>query len=235
MSFPKFPIFKILILVTILAVPGFLYYLLQAKGKNRYKPLPIYGPKEVAATFTTKRGKKIPDTIYHQIPNVKFISSTGDSLDFSDYKTELLIVNFFYSRNGSPLNEMNQTMRGIKEEFKDNKLVRFISISVDPDFDKPKVLRSYAKQLNTGLTRWNLLTADTAIVYPLARNSFFVNAFKGTNGETDYIFSDQLILLDVNHRIRGYYKATSTDEMKRLSDELKVMITEELRKIKAEA
>ena len=65
MIFPKFPIFKILILVTILAVPGFLYYLLQAKGKNRYKPLPVYGPKEVAATFTTKRRKKIPDTIFH--------------------------------------------------------------------------------------------------------------------------------------------------------------------------
>ena len=56
MSKNKFPIFKILILVTILAVPGFLYYMLQAKGKNRYKPLPIFGPKIVASTFHTKKG-----------------------------------------------------------------------------------------------------------------------------------------------------------------------------------
>lgn len=235
MTLPKFPIFKILILVTILAVPGFLYYLLQAKGQNRYKPLPIYGPKEVAKTFTTKRGKKIPDTIYHQIPGVKFISSTGDSIDFGKLNKELLIVHFFYTRNGSPLKEMNETMKGIREEFKDNKLIRFISISVDPDFDKPQVLRNYANQINKDLKRWDLITADTAIVYPLARDYFFVNALKGDNGDTDFIFSDQLILLDVNHRIRGYYKATSKDEMKKLSDELKVMITEELRKIKAEA
>jgi len=63
------PIKKILILVTILAVPGFLYYLLQEKGKNRYKPLAIYGPKKVATTFHSVRGEKIPDTQYCQILN----------------------------------------------------------------------------------------------------------------------------------------------------------------------
>ena len=47
MSKIKFPLFKVLILVTILAVPGFLYYLLQEKGKNRYKPLAIYGPSKI--------------------------------------------------------------------------------------------------------------------------------------------------------------------------------------------
>jgi protein SCO1/2 len=235
MTIPKFPIFKILILVTILAVPGFLYYLLQAKGKNRYKPLPIYGPKEVAATFTTKRRKKVRDTIYHQIPNVKFISSNSDSLDFGKLKTELLIVHFFYTRNENPLKEMNQSLKIISDEFKDNKLIRFVSISVDPMFDTPSVLDKYALTIGAKQKKWNVVTADTSVVYPLARNSFFVNAFKGNKSDTDFIFSDQLILLDVNHRIRGYYKATSKDEMKRLSEELKVMITEELRKIKAEA
>ncbi|HCN84178.1 MAG TPA: electron transporter, partial [Sphingobacteriaceae bacterium] len=63
----SFPVKKILILVTILAVPGFLYYLLQDKGKNRYHPLSYFGPKQLANTFHTTRGKKIPDTVYHTI------------------------------------------------------------------------------------------------------------------------------------------------------------------------
>ena len=36
------PFKKIIILVLVLIVPGFLYYLLTAEGKNRYKPLPGY-------------------------------------------------------------------------------------------------------------------------------------------------------------------------------------------------
>ena len=74
MSFPSFPLKKILILLILLAVPGTVYYLLKEKGINRYRPLPIYGEKQVAKTFTIKRRKQVPDTIYHVIRNFKFLN-----------------------------------------------------------------------------------------------------------------------------------------------------------------
>jgi protein SCO1/2 len=230
----KFPLFKILILVTILAVPGFLYYLLQAKGKNRYKPLPVFGPKIVASTFKTKRGVKIPDTIYHQIKNVKLVNVLGDTLKFDDIKKQLIVVNFFYSRNQSPLKEMNLRLQGLNEEYKDNSIIRFISISVDPDFDNTQVLAKYALNIGAKPNKWDILVADSSVVYPLAKQQFFVNALRNNSNKEDFIFSNQFILLDADHRIRGYYTGTSSDEVKKMSDEMKVLITEELRKIKAE-
>ena len=71
-----------MILVTILVVPGFLYYLLQDKGKNRYHPLSYFGPKQLAATYHTRRGEKIQDTIYHTISNFKLTNQAGDSVSF---------------------------------------------------------------------------------------------------------------------------------------------------------
>lgn len=234
MSNRKFPILKILILVTILAVPGFLYYLLQAKGKNRYKPLPIYGPKEVASTFKTKRGKKIPDTIYHHISDVKFLTGTGDSLDLANIKKQLLVVNFFYSRNNDPAKAMNDQLKSLNSEYETNSIIRFLSISVDPLFDTKDVLKSYGQTVGAKPNKWDFVVADTSVVYPLARKEFFVNVLNPNNNDADFVFSDQFILLDADHRIRGYYIGTSRDEVKRLSDEIKVLITEELRKIKAE-
>ena len=230
----KFPLFKILILVTILAVPGFLYYLLQAKGKNRYKPLPVFGPKIVASTFKTKRGVKIPDTIYHQIKNVKLVNVLGDTLKFDDIRKQLIVVNFFYSRNQSPLKEMNLRLQGLNEEYKDNSIIRFISISVDPDFDNTQVLAKYALNIGAKPNKWDILVADSSVVYSLAKQQFFVNALRNNRNKEDFIFSNQFILLDADHRIRGYYTGTSSDEVKKMSDEMKVLITEELRKIKAE-
>ncbi|MBK0383348.1 SCO family protein [Pedobacter sp. SD-b] len=230
----KFPLAKILILVTILAVPGFLYYLLQAKGKNRYKPLPIFGPKEVAATFYTKRGKKIPDTIYHQIPATQLISSTGDSINIKDFKGKITVVNFFYSKNKNVLPQINEGLSSIYDEFKDNKLIKFLSISVDPRSDSVKALKDYAKALKAKKGKWEIGTADTSITYPLIRDQFFVNVLHDPQDTSKFIFSDKLILLDADQRIRGYYTATSFNEIKRLSDEIKVLITEELRKIKLE-
>ena len=47
---------KISILVLILAVPGFLYYLLTVKGKNRYHSLPKFGPKTITKTTHKSTG-----------------------------------------------------------------------------------------------------------------------------------------------------------------------------------
>jgi protein SCO1/2 len=196
--------------------------------------LPIFGPKVLASTFKTKRGVKIPDTVYHQIPNVKFLKASGDSVSFDSINRQLLVVNFFYSRNKFPLKEMNTQMEILNQEYKTNPIVRFVSISIDPDFDTKNVLHQYALNIGAKPNKWDILVADSAVVYPLAKSQFYVNALKGDIGKQDFIFSDQFILLDANHRIRGYYTGTSADEVKRLSDEIKVLITEELRKIKAE-
>src|SRR5690606_16001263 len=98
--------------------------------------------------------------------------------------------------------------------------------------DSNDKLKLYANKIGAIPNKWDILSADTSVTYPLARNQFFVNAFQTANGE--FIFSDKLILLDAENRIRGYYTGTSTDELRRISDEIKVQITEELRKIKAE-
>jgi protein SCO1/2 len=232
MSKIKFPLYKILILVTILAVPGFLYYLLQAKGKNRYRPLPIYGEKKVASTFTTKRGVKIPDTIYHIIPNIKLSSAQGDSINFKDLKGSLLIVNFFYSKDGLVTPKVNQVISGLNNEFDNNRLIKFVSISVDSKGDNAEVLNNYAAKIGAKKGKWEILNADSSITYPWIRNQFFVNVFE--DQDKSFVFSDKFVLLDAEQRIRGYYVATSFEEVKKLSEELKVLITEELRKIKAE-
>ena len=228
----KIPFKKLIILVAILALPGFLYYLLQAKGKNRYKPLPIYGPKTVLATYQKKRGKIIPDTLYHTIKPIDFINQDGAFLAFADLKRKIIIVNFFYTRNQNLNATLNKRLKSLYDEYKGNKIIKFVSITVDSQFDKPVVLKQYARSLKIDTKQWYFLTGDNAQVFDLAKNQFYVNAHKVKDG--DFIVSEKLILLDAEHRIRGYYDGTSVSAILQLSDELKVQITEELRKIKAE-
>jgi len=96
------------------------------------------------------------------------------------------------------------------------------------------VLHQYALNIGAKPNKWDILVADSSVVYPLAKQQFFVNALRNNSNKEDFIFSNQFILLDADHRIRGYYTGTSSDEVKKMSDEMKVLITEELRKIKAE-
>ena len=224
---------KILILVTILAVPGFLYYMLQEKGKNRYKPLHIFGPKEVAATFHSVRGKQIPDTNYHEVQNFKLVNQAGDSVSFESYKTKILIINLFYTQsNNYAVNFANKAMHAFDFTYQKNKAVNFISISMDPLEDRPEVLAGYAKTQGAIPGKWDMLTGDSAQVYQLINKGLLIDALQETiDGKKKFTYSNMFVLLDTHHRIRGYYEATSQEALSKLDDEIKVLLAEELRNI----
>lgn len=225
---------KILILVAILAVPGFLYYLLQDKGKNRYRPLAIYGPKIVAPTFHTVRGKEIPDTVYHTVEDFKLLNQNGDSISLANYKGKVIVINLLYTKGkASGVDFANRAMGVFSSVYQKNTMVHLVGLSIDPENDVPAVLLPYAKQIGANSDKWDLLTGDSTEVNKLARNGLLLDAHKTVeNGEAKFIFSNMFVLLDSHHRIRGFYEATNQEALSKLDDEIKVLIAEELRNMR---
>lgn len=228
------PIKKILILVTILAVPGFLYYLLQEKGKNRYKPLAFYGPKQVAKTFHSVRGKQIPDTIYHVLPDFKLVDQSSVAKTLTSYQGKILLVNLFYTKASTfGVQAANKAMGNFAKTYQKNDLVHFIGITIDPENDHPNALSQYAKENLPRLPKWDLLTGDTLQVQTLVNKGLLLDAIKTKeNGVQKFTFNNMFVLIDTKHRIRGYYEATSQEALSKLDDEIKVLVAEELRNMR---
>lgn len=221
---------KIVILVLILAVPGFLYYLLTVQGKNRYKPLPFYGPKIVAKTGHKFHGKYIPDTVYHKLPDFKLTDQNKQPVTLGSFDNKIFIAGFFYTHCPDVCDKVNANLDTLVKGYAKNRMVHFVSITVDPMRDSAAVLNAYANKM-ASTAKWQFLTGDTATIYNLAAKGFLVNA--AHTGKDQFVLDDKLVLIDQDKHIRGYYSGTSITDMNRLNDEIKVMIAEELRKIKA--
>jgi protein SCO1/2 len=222
---------KVLILVAILAVPGFLYYELVHQGKNRYKPLPFFGPKAVASTFHTFHGKKIPDTIYHKLPDFKFMNQLGDTLSWKNYRGRIIVLNLFYTKgNNYAVQFANRAMSAYLVNYGSNRMIRLAGLSIDPVNDRPAVLQPYAEKLKAKAGKWDLLTGDSTAVYNWINKGLFIDAHQEfEKGERKFIYSNMFVLLDPQHRIRGYYDATNQEALAKLDDEVKVLVAEELR------
>lgn len=228
----SFSVKKVLILVTILAVPGFLYNILQDQGKNRYKPLPFFGPKKIASTFHSVRGKQVPDTIYHNIGDFKLVNQNGDTVTARGYEGKIKVLNLFYTKgNTEAVQIANKAMQALELAYNRNKVVSFISLSIDPINDTPEVLKDYATRLSAKAGKWDLLSGDSTTMYNLINKGLFVDAHQeNTGAEQKFVYSNMFVLLDYQNHIRGYYEATSQEDLSKLDDEIKVSILEELRK-----
>ena len=232
-SSSKKKISTILILAAILVMPGFLYYLLQEKGKNRYHPLAIFGPKKVAGTFHSVRGKKIPDTIYHKLADFSLINQNGDSVKLGDWDGRVVVVNLFHTQAKSEgATAALNSMQSFNKMYQTNKMMRFASVSVDNQDDVSK-LSTFAKGLSAKPPKWDLITGDTASIGKLIRSSLLLDALdNSTPEERKFIYSNKIVLLDTHHRIRGFYDATNQEALSKLDDEIKVLIAEELRNMR---
>lgn len=230
MSKASYSIKKILILVIILALPGFLYYLLTEKGKNRYKPLKRYYPVGIAKTGHTHHGTFIPDTIFHTVPDFKLTDQYGKQVTLKNFDYKIFVAGFFYTQCPSVCGRVNSNLDTLVKGYAHNRMVNFVSFTLDPQHDTPQVLKGYADKLKS-TAKWYFLTGDTATINNLARKGFMLNAVHTPDNQM--ILDDKLVLIDQDKRIRGYYSGTSITDMNRLNDEIKVLIAEEIRKIKA--
>lgn len=212
----------------ILALPGFLYYLLTVKGKNRYKPLAFYGSKQVAKTGHKFHGKFIADTIYHTLDDFKLTDQNGKPVSFKNFDKKIFVAAFFYTRCPGVCTTVNGFMDSLDVNYRKNAMVQLVSITVDPEYDTQPILKQYAAKYKPS-NKWLFLTGDTTTIYNLAHNGLLLNAAKVSEG--NFVLDDKMVLIDAEKRIRGYYSGSTRADVMRLNDEIKVLVSEELRKV----
>lgn len=107
--------------------------------------------------------------------------------------------------------------------------VRLLSYTVDPEHDRPSVLQDYARRYGADLRRWTFVTGPDTTLYRLAVKGYLLPVDKAadtTQGELGYVHSDMLVLVDPDLRIRGFYSGLDPSQIKRLSDDINLLLLE---------
>jgi protein SCO1/2 len=115
----------------------------------------------------------------------------------------------------------------IQDKFKDNKDVVLLSFTVDPEHDTPSILKQYAIAQKAIPNKWFFITGEKNSIYDLARNSYFATTLQGDGGDSDFVHSEKLILVDKKKQIRGFYDGTDPYETKKLMEDLDMLILED--------
>ena len=141
------------------------------------------------------------------IPSFELIAEDGKKWSSTSLAGKVWVADFFLTSCQGACPVMAQHMWGIHEYFKNNDRVQFVSLSVDPDTDKPEVLTEYAKQYKADTTRWRFLTGPIDEVHRMASEK----GFEVGVPETPMQHSRRFILVDAKGHMRGYYEGM--DEM----------------------
>jgi protein SCO1/2 len=118
-----------------------------------------------------------PGMSHNPLLNYKFTNELGQAVSFNDFHGQALAVTFFYTRcplpDFCPRLSKNFQEASQKLEAMTNGPANwhFISVSFDPQFDTPEMLRNYGKAYGYDPAHWSFFTGPTDKIAALARAS----------------------------------------------------------------
>lgn len=146
------------------------------------------------------------------VPDFHFINQNARPIHLAQFRGEPLLLTFIYSRCPLPdycVRMSNNFAEVTKILQKSNPAafakLQLLSITIDPEFDDPKILRTYGKNyagaVDPSLKHWSLATGKPAAIRRVAE--FFGLSYEKQNGQI--IHDLRTALLDADGKIDDFY------------------------------
>ncbi len=157
------------------------------------------------------------------------MDASGKTFTRNSLRGRVWIVNAVYSRCPGPCSRMTQETARLQEQLSTYDQIRFLSVTVDPDFDTPAVLKEYAKVNGADESRWIFLTGPKTEVRRFIQQGLRLAVEELPPGETGpegpITHSTKFILLDAETRIRGYYDGLDSQACAKLARDARLLLS----------
>ena len=216
---------KIFALFIVLIMPVFFLLVFKPLGKI---PRPK-APHKMFATgvkeSTNGRGEKVFDSTFHVIPNYKFQTQSGDSLELDSLRGNIFVADFFFATCPGICPKLSNSLERVQEAFVRDQNFRIVSFSVDPDKDTIQALRGYADRHNAIPGKWYYLRGAKENIFKLAQDGFYITAKDDEDGGPEaFIHSEKLVLVDQDGNIRGYYSGIDSARVNQLMGDIVLLL-----------
>ena len=125
---------------------------------------------------------------------------------------------------------MTQRMKELQQALPARSEAKLVTLTTDPDFDTPAVLKKYAKDFGADTNRWMLLTGPQREIAKLAIDSLKLTAIEKKAEEREspndlFVHSTIFVIVDQLAQLRGVFETTGEGiEPKKVKGEILVAI-----------
>ena len=190
--------------------------------------LPIYQPSQLNPALVDPSAMREEN---HRILDFNLVNHLGDTVTLADVQGQILVVDFFFTRCATICPLMTKNLQRIHDRLGPDAPVQLMSHSVTPLADSVSVLSAYADKHGADPDLWWFLTGEKSEIYTLARKSYFSCLDEGDGGFQDFVHTENIVLVDDQGRLRGFYDGTDSKAMSQLFSDLEFLLEKRGRKV----
>lgn len=163
------------------------------------------------------RFEPAPPPVLYPLPSFRLVDAQGEPFGSAELRGQVYVVDFIFTRCGSICPLLTRNMLRLERRYREEGVegVRLVSITVDPEYDTPEVLRRYGEAHGIDPARFRLLTGPPDAVRSLIATGFRLPFDDGAaavpaseSSAADPIelaHAGKLFLVDQDGAVRGLY------------------------------
>ena len=132
--------------------------------------------------------------VHIPVPDFMLTDHNGDEFPSQGLRGKVVVVTFIYTTCPDLCPLITTAMKSVQKNLNawERDGVLFLSITTDPEVDRPAVLKSYGERHGIDFSRWSLLTGDLARVAPVWK-AFGVQVNRKARGLVDHTLLTALV------------------------------------------
>jgi len=162
------------------------------------KKLPLLMILAMILLVSACGSKTVPNPNNWETEDFSFIDQNAEDFSKSDLKGKVWIADFIFTNCTTVCLPMTANLTKLQQQLKDEgiKDVEFVSFSVDPETDKPDVLKNYGTKMNADLSTWHFLTGYSQAEIEKFAEKNFKTLVKKPENEDQVIHGTTFYLVD---------------------------------------
>lgn len=169
--------------------------------------------------------------IYTQVGDFALTNQHNEAISQENLRGQIWIADVIFTRCPLQCIRMTKRMSELQDALPKDKSIKFISITADPEFDTPTVLRNYAQQYGADQNRWWFVTGLKREINRLAVDGLKLVVYKKKPEEREvpadlFLHSTKFVLVDAHGRIRGWFDGENPESKPEIVRAVKMLLRE---------
>ena len=159
--------------------------------------------------------------IISKIPEFDLVDQNSKQFTLENVQGNVWLADFIFTTCSGPCPIMTERMSMVQHDLIEVDKLKFVSFTVNPDYDTPEVLKKYAQRFDVDDSSWSFVTGKYDQIQEL-----IADGFKMGDTEEIVFHSTRFALVDHEGNLRGYYSGTEPAEHEILMRDIQSLIND---------
>jgi len=160
------------------------------------------------------RQKALP--VIDQVANFTLTNQDGNVTTLAELSNHVWVADIIFTRCAGSCPVMSTEMKSLQDALPSTSHAKLVTLTTDPDYDTPSILKRYGERYGADFQRWTFLTGAKGELAGLATGSLKLGSTPvpppdRTNSVDLFVHSTIFVVVDKQSRLRGSFQTQGQD------------------------